>query len=180
MNNDTLYDQIINTRIEWKNVFASKEVTLDNAFMALGQEFHNLYKYLLLLEQPVRFAFTTQQEEQFNAFFEQIQDECSSIFGFEIVASIRRLGLITFRLAMIMTILAVNDGTGLYPLMVCTDDIFNSSMTIIKTLLKHTLKVYEMLPVTDENNPTTAFTAIKNVFLDSSNMTIIVSHDRHN
>ncbi len=81
---------------------------------------------------------------------------------------------------MIMTILAVNDGTGLYPLMVCTDDIFNSSMTIIKTLLKHTLKVYEMLPVTDESNPTTAFTAIKNVFLDSSNMTIIVSHDRHN
>lgn len=157
----------MNTRIEWKNVFASKEVTLDNAFIAIGQEFHNLYKYLLMLEQPVRFAFTPEQEERFNDFFEQIQDECSSIFGLEIVASIRRLGLITFRLAMIMTILAVNDGTGLYPLMVCKDDIFNSSMTIIKTLLKHTLKVYEMLPVTDENNPPTAFTAIKNVFLDS-------------
>lgn len=157
----------MNTRIEWKNVFASKEQTLDNAFIALGHDFHNLYKYLLLLEQPVRFAFSPQQEEQFNLFFEQIQDECASIFGTEIVASIRRFGLITFRLAMIMTILAVNDGTGLYPIMVCTDDIFNSAMTIIKTLLKHTLKVFEILPMNNDNIPSAPQTAIKNVFFDS-------------
>ena len=157
----------MNTRIEWKNVFASKEQTLDNAFVALGHDFHNLYKYLLLLEQPVRFAFSPKQEEQFNQFFEQIQDEYSSIFGFEIVASIRRFGLITFRLAMIMTILAVNDGTGLYPLMVCTDDIFNSAMTIIKTLLKHTLKVFEILPMNNDNILSAPQTAIKNVFFDS-------------
>lgn len=157
----------MNTRIEWKNVFASKEQTLDNAFVALGHDFHNLYKYLLLLEQPVRFAFSPQQEERFNTFFEQIQDEYSNIFGFEIVASIRRFGLITFRLAMIMTILAVNDGAGLYPLMVCTDDIFNSAMTIIKTLLKHTLKVFEILPVNNDNIPSAPQTAIKNVFFDS-------------
>ena len=157
----------MNTRIEWKSVFASKEQTLDNAFVALGHDFHNLYKYLLLLEQPVRFAFSPKQEEQFNQFFEQTQDECSSIFGFEIVASIRRFGLITFRLAMIMTILAVNDGTGLYPLMVCTDDIFNSAMTIIKTLLKHTLKVFEILPMNNDNILSAPQTAIKNVFFDS-------------
>ena len=157
----------MNTRIEWKNVFASKEQTLDNAFVTFGHDFHNLYKYLLLLEQPVRFAFSPKQEEQFNQFFEQIQDEYSSIFGFEIVASIRRFGLITFRLAMIMTILAVNDGTGLYPLMVCTDDIFNSAMTIIKTLLKHTLKVFEILPMNNDNILSAPQTAIKNVFFDS-------------
>ena len=157
----------MNTRIEWKNVFASKEQTLDNAFVTFGHDFHNLYKYLLLLEQPVRFAFSPKQEEQFNQFFEQIQDEYSSIFGFEIVASIRRFGLITYRLAMIMTILAVNDGTGLYPLMVCTDDIFNSAMTIIKTLLKHTLKVFEILPMNNDNILSAPQTAIKNVFFDS-------------
>lgn len=137
----------MNTKTEWLDVFEKKtEDTLDDFFKKLGDKFFGLHLKLKEFEEPIHFVFTKQQQEEFNSFFEKTQKDYIDIFGLEIVASVRRLGLITFRMAMILTILTYFDKVELKNTMVCNDTIFNCTMTIIKVLLSHTTKVYEMLP----------------------------------
>ena len=55
--------------------------------------------------EPMVFRFTTPQKEEFNKFFSGIQEKYARLYGLDIVGSIRRLGLITYRIAMILTAL---------------------------------------------------------------------------
>ena len=114
----------MNVRLEWLNVFADNEETLDQYFEHLGKQFYELYR-ILQASQPIRFALSAQQQEQFNSFFAQVQKEYSNLFGLDIVASVRRLGLITFRIAMILTSLRIIDGGQISNLIVCDDSDFS-------------------------------------------------------
>ena len=156
----------MNIRLEWKNVFAESQETLDESFKKIGNEFYDLYK-LLKTQQRIRFAFTTSQQEQFNAFFEHVQTEYSMLFGLDIVASIRRLGLITFRIAMILTVLNVQEYEDLSQILLCSDTDFSTTMIIVKTLLKHTSKVYETLPIKESNVIAKGQYVMKQLFYDS-------------
>ena len=156
----------MNIRLEWKNVFAESQETLDESFKKIGNEFYDLYK-LLKTQHRIRFAFTTSQQEQFNAFFEQVQTEYSMLFGLDIVASIRRLGLITFRIAMILTVLNVQEYEDLSQILLCSDTDFSTTMTIVKTLLKHTSKVYETLPIKESTATAKGQYVMKQSFYDS-------------
>lgn len=160
----------MNTKTEWLDVFEKKtEDTLDDFFKKLGEKFFGLHLKLKEFEEPIHFVFTKQQQEEFNSFFEKTQKDYIDIFGLEIVASVRRLGLITFRMAMILTVLTHLDKVELKNTMVCDDTIFNSTMKIIKVLLSHTTKVYEMLPCNKPqlqtgNTQTTFFNNLPNQF----------------
>ena len=155
----------MNIRLEWKNVFDDNQETLDDTFIKIGHEFYELYK--LLSTQQMRFAFTPSQQKQFNDFFEQIQNEYSTLLGLDIIASIRRLGLITFRIAMILTVLNIREYEDMSQILLCSDDDFSSTMTIVKTLLKHTSKVFRTLPIKENGTTSNGQVVIKQVFYDS-------------
>jgi len=102
---------------------------------------------------------------QFNSYFDEIQKEYANCFGLDIVASIRRLGLITYRLTMILSTLRIMDEGNISNIMVCGDIDFQTALTMVKTLLKHTAKVYqELMPITDS---TAEKTQIRQTFLDN-------------
>ena len=155
----------MNVRLEWLNVFADNEETLDQYFEHLGKQFYELYR-ILQASQPIRFALSAQQQEQFNSFFAQVQKEYSNLFGLDIVASVRRLGLITFRIAMILTSLRIIDGGQISNLIVCDDSDFQSSIIMARVLLQHTAKVFGSLPTTESNAPN-GQTVIRQTFLDN-------------
>jgi hypothetical protein len=155
----------MNVRLEWLNVFADNEETLDQYFEQLGKQFFELYR-ILQASQPIRFALSAQQQEQFNSFFAQVQKEYSNLFGLDIVASVRRLGLITFRIAMILTSLRIIDGGQISNLIVCDDSDFQSALTMGRVLLQHTAKVFGSLPTTESNAPN-GQTVIRQTFLDN-------------
>lgn len=155
----------MNVRLEWLNVFADNEETLDQYFEQLGEQFYELYR-ILQASQPIRFALSAQQQEQFNSFFAQVQKEYSNLFGLDIVASVRRLGLITFRIAMILTSLRIIDGGQISNLIVCDDSDFQSSIIMARVLLQHTAKVFGSLPTTESNAPN-GQTVIRQTFLDN-------------
>ena len=155
----------MNVRLEWLNVFADNEETLDQYFEQLGKQFYELYR-ILQASQPIRFALSAQQQEQFNSFFAQVQKEYSNLFGLDIVASVRRLGLITFRIAMILTSLRIIDGGQISNLIVCDDSDFQSALTMARVLLQHTAKVFGSLPTTESNAPN-GQTVIRQTFLDN-------------
>ena len=155
----------MNVRLEWLNVFADNEETLDQHFEQLGKQFFDLYN-ILKASQPIRFALSAEQQKQFNSFFAQVQKEYSNLFGLDIVASVRRLGLITFRIAMILTSLRIIDGKEPSNLIVCDDSDFQTAITMARVLLQHTAKVFGSLP-TSESNALNGQTVIRQTFLNN-------------
>ena len=78
-----------NVRIEWKDVFAVRETALDSFFEHLGKRFSDLHQFLQS-SQPLLFVLSDAQQADFNAFFGRIQHEYASVFGLDILASVRR------------------------------------------------------------------------------------------
>lgn len=153
----------MNVRLQWLNVFAEGEQTLDHHFEQYGRQFFDLYR-ILQASEPIRFALSHQQQEQFNRFFEQVQTEYTNIFGLDIVASVRRLGLITFRIAMILSALRIIDNGNIGSTIVATDADFNTALTMARVLLKHTAHVFGSLP-TSESSSANAPTVIRQSYL---------------
>lgn len=135
----------MNVRLVWNDVFAIQDEALDRQFEDYGRQFFDLYRSLKI-SYPIRFALSPSQQKEFHAFFEQIQNEYSSVFGIDFVASVRRLGIITFRIAMIMSSLRILEDANFSNVMVCSDDDFFTAKSMVEILLKHTAKVYQMLP----------------------------------
>lgn len=144
---------VMPTEIVWHDMFdASEGPTADELFKEIGRDFYQFHK--LLGAQPIRFTLKQKQQRRFNAFFSKTQAEYAALFGNDIIASVRRLGLILFRFAMILTVLRqMDDGAfplalddGKEALLVCTDADFDTALAMVKVLLQHTVRVFQALP----------------------------------
>lgn len=136
----------LRTKLVWKDVFRTEsDTTLDEHFERLGEEFNDFYTTLKEFG-DIRFELTKPQQNSFNKWFEPLQYEYVQKYGEEVIASIRRLGLITFRIAMILSALRIMDDGNFEHTLVCIDDDFNSAMIIAQVLVFHTTKVLRELP----------------------------------
>jgi Protein of unknown function (DUF3987)/VirE N-terminal domain len=147
----------------WKNVFASKtENGLEHHFQNLGNEFYNFYCEMLKQKQ-IEFALTRFQEEEFNKFFSHIQDLYIALKDDEYIATIRRLGLIAFRLMMIKTALRVMENGDVSDTIICDDIDFQNTLKMVEVLIKHSAEVYSNLisetPVAKTKKPKDLFLA---------------------
>ncbi len=143
----------IQTRLVWNDVFANSDSeTLDIYFKRLGLQFYELYKSLKASD-AIRFHMTKKQQREFNIFFDGIQREYSDLFGLDIVASVRRLGVITFRIIMILSALRIMDNGELPKVLTCCDDDFKSAKRILTVLLQHMVRVYGMMPKSHAEKP---------------------------
>lgn len=137
----------MNIRYEWKDVFAGESgQTLDHYFDHLGVQFYDLYKCLESQAEPMRFCLTVSQQQQFNSYFEQTQIQYIELCGEDYIGTVRRLGLITFRLAMILTAVRIMDTGELHSPLVCIDTDFNIAMEMVKVLVQHAAHVFQQLP----------------------------------
>ncbi|HAH23535.1 MAG TPA: DNA primase [Prolixibacteraceae bacterium] len=152
----------MNTRPEWKDPLAKGNRDLEDHFDALGKEFFPLYK--ALSEYPdIEFSFTDEQHDLFNAFFVQIQEKYLGLQGLEYIATIRRLGLIAFRLAMILTSLRIMETGNFNPKMQCSDIDFQRVLSMIRVLIRHSSHVFSQLP---SGNKSTKAGSNKELFLN--------------
>ena len=136
----------LSTKVMWQNVFEQSGArTLDDQFRALGEEFHDFHT-LLADYGKIRFHLTVEQQRRFNEFFEQAQVQYVDELGEDIIASVRRLGLITYRIAMIMSALRIMEDGCFEDNIICRDVDFETALVISDALLHHTTKVFEELP----------------------------------
>src|SRR5574344_849593 len=154
----------MNVRPVWNDVFAnSSDQTLDSYFNHLGMQFFDLYKHLEYQSEPIRFCLTSGQQQAFNAYFAQTQNQYLCLYGADYLATVRRLGLITFRMAMILTALRIMDDGDIHSPLVCRDNDFNTSLSMVKILVLHAAQVFQQLP---SEAVTTAPKNQKQQFLD--------------
>ena len=131
----------------WKNVFAGNEnAPLELQFDKIAYEFQTLFYNLQQQPQRLRFAFSTQQQEKFNVYFENIQQQFHFKFGDSFIGTVRRLGLSTFRVAMILTALRLYENRNFSQTIVCTNIDFQTALTITQTLIHHAALIFHQLP----------------------------------
>lgn len=139
---------VMQTELVWHDMFShSDSSTADEQFKQIGLDFYAFLKKFP--KNPVQFTLSRAQQKQFNAFFEATQLHYAQQLGDEIVASVRRLGLILFRVAMILSVLRLIDEVPPKKIgerLVCIDADFDTALAMVKTLLQHSVAVFQTLP----------------------------------
>jgi hypothetical protein len=136
---------VMNMKLIWKDVFASKtENGLDVHFEKLGNDFYSLYQ-TLQANPDVYFSLTPSQQLQFNQFFEKMQTLYVNIQEEEIISSVRRLGLIAYRIMMIFSALRIMEDGEITQNLYCNDTDFQNTLDMITILVKHSSYVYSQI-----------------------------------
>lgn len=136
----------LESELSWKNVFeGSVRMCLNEQFRSLGQIYYGFFEKLCKAPQ-LTFTLTDRQAREFNTNFSSSQMEMSIVYGEGMVASIRRLGLIIYRIAMVLsTLRMMENGQPDCGKLVCQDIDFATAMHIATILEMHTAAVFEDL-----------------------------------
>ncbi len=134
----------------WRNMFERNERTLEDLFLGYGNRYKSIYDELTARnEDPIEFRLSIEQQTLFNNFFNELQVEQVGLHGDDLIAFVRRLGLVCFRMALVLTVVRHE---GRHPIidplsrsMVCLDVDFKIAMAIVNALINHTGYVYTNL-----------------------------------
>ena len=132
---------------DFKNPFVSHQrVNYTEFFEVKGTQMYDLYQTLIDQPSPLEFRFTAEQGEIFTQQFNALYKRNRMLLGNDFNANSRRLGLITFRIAMVLRSLRVlEDGDYSNPL-ICNETDFQTAIQIAFTLEKHAIAVFQNLP----------------------------------
>jgi len=135
---------------EFKNPFIShRPVNYTDFFQEKSGIISDLYQQLNNLREPISFQLTENQGQQFTEQFNVMLSRNKLLLGRDFDANIKRLGLITFRIGMILSALRILEEGELPNPMICSDLDFQTAMTIATTLEKHAIAVFQNLPNND-------------------------------
>jgi hypothetical protein len=155
---------IFNAPPIWRNVFERNTANgLEAHYLEKGKLFYQLYKHLTKLNK-VEFKLKPEQMDKFNNVLSEYQKEFYDQYGTNSLDIIKRLGIITFRIAMILTTLRkgveLKDETEMF----CTDTDFKIALSILETLVEHSAVVYSLLPKESSFN---SFMSLRDKYLES-------------
>jgi hypothetical protein len=136
----------IDIETTWKDVFEDTNTDFEAQFIELGQDVLSLYLRLEPLSNPIRFGLTQQQKTQFNKAFSQWQTEIGALSDNELIATIRRLGLMCFRMAMQLSVLRLTENNQDLPTeIICTDLDFDLAFRLTAVFREHAIAIYDFL-----------------------------------
>lgn len=135
---------------EFKNPFVShRPVNYTDFFQEKSVIIFDLYQQLNSLREPISFQLTEEQGQRFTEQFNAMLLRNKLLLGRDFDANIKRLGLITFRVGMILSALRILETGELPNPMICSDLDFQTAMTFATTLEKHAIAVFQNLPNND-------------------------------
>jgi hypothetical protein len=141
---------------DWNDVFAdSSDVSLDDIYAALGRDWNEVYQRISRFEH-ISFSFTPQQQVQFNEHFSVLHEEYLQRYGEGFLSSVRRMGLIVFKISMVLSLMRCMEFADESEEFVCEDADFSVALTIGDTLLEHSAKFYMTFP-SDTRNGTYSY-----------------------
>jgi hypothetical protein len=152
----------LNRRLEWISPFKKMVKPLDEVYEDLGKESLELYHLMKRLgNRSIQFTLNDDQIRRFNLFFSELLMEQFAMLGDGITSFIFRLGLSTFRIAMVLSLLRrYSDWDHREPFFAeneqalpCGEKDFNMALTIMNTLVNHTATIYSALAKDDEGLP---------------------------
>ena len=135
----------LDTKLVWNNVFAnSGNETLEDYFQTLGKEYQDFFN-ILKATTDITFYFTAEQEADFNATFDEWQQTYVETCGEEFVATVRRLGVIMYRIAMCLSALRIMEDGNFEDTLCCMDEDYRTAKIIADVLIQHDARVFHSL-----------------------------------
>jgi len=132
------------------NPFISYQpINYDYFFTQRSYEVYHLFEKLSKLKLPVLFELTEDQGLRFTNLFQSLLEKNKMLLSRDLDANTKRLGLITFRIAMVLTalrLMEIQPGTKIPSKLICSDNDFNTALTIATTLESHAVAVYQHMP----------------------------------
>lgn len=134
---------------EWKDVFEEKR-DLTAIFKSISIELANTARPYLQSYQPgideyIMYQLSKEQEVNFNSICKNLVEGLQHIYGHDIRGAAFRLGLIFFRLTMILSVIRAVGNGELSNKVYCTDDDFDTAASMIDTLSYHTAQIFTQL-----------------------------------
>jgi len=131
---------------QFRNVFDQRKQVYPEYFAQLGEHFLDLYNNLESREEPIAFSLHPNQQAEFVHRFGEWKDELGEFVGADLDGVVHRLGLISFRIAMIFsTLRAFGSGT-LSDSLSCEQVDFANALTLVSALRKNAINIYYRLP----------------------------------
>lgn len=93
----------------------------------------------------VVFQMDKEEKEFFINWFTELEKRLHEMYGDNITSSVRRLALITYRIAMVLSIIRVMDQKEIGNTIQCTHDDFYIAISMVDCLLNHTIAIYNQL-----------------------------------
>jgi hypothetical protein len=129
---------------------SQKKLDLTKYFSLLGEDVFEFFKRLEDLEYNINFSFTEEQWRIFHDYFEEWHENARNLFGDGIMASIKRLGLMTFKIGMILTASRLMKEDELPEEISCSDVDFETAIKIASCCKSHMISVYSRLITKDK------------------------------
>lgn len=135
--------------MEWRDPFAGKEPAADR-YREIGESVKQMYDLLVRRrDNRIQILLTDGQKLAFNEHFKPLLPEQIGLYGFDFAAFIVRIALVAFRMMMVLTTLRNYEQGQLadtqQQAFVCSDNDYQTAMTIIDCLVAHTAYVYTTL-----------------------------------
>ncbi len=136
----------------WKDVSPKGTIfDKDAIFSKAGEEAFELYSLLLNREKPLEIKLTESQWERLNSDMTIVTDLYINLQKTDMLSSIKRHGVIMFRICMILTILrnrkTIANQTELY----CEDSDYDIAFNIIKCTIDHSIEISNILNTSNYN-----------------------------
>jgi hypothetical protein len=93
----------------------------------------------------VEFQMDEDEKESFIEWFASLENELQEVYGDDIIPSLRRLALITYRIAMVLSIIRVIDEPNIGKTIECSHNDFYVAISMVDVLLKHTIAIFKQL-----------------------------------
>eukprot|EP01029_Cantina_marsupialis_P015965 TRINITY_DN353_c0_g2_i6.p2 TRINITY_DN353_c0_g2~~TRINITY_DN353_c0_g2_i6.p2 ORF type:complete len:876 (-),score=76.81 TRINITY_DN353_c0_g2_i6:18510-21137(-) len=133
-----------NGDIKYKSPFSKRgKFNFKKSFDKHSLKVLELYKKLNLLNEPIEFRLTEKQIIKFDMVFDATLERNKLLFGSKFSGNSIRRALICYRISMILSALRLIGQEHLPDVIECSDQDFETSLAIVKTLEKHAIVVFE-------------------------------------
>lgn len=111
-----------------------------------GELFKDIYENLKALEGPIKISLTEKQRKEFLETFRAWKQSLNGSFKGDLGGAVNRLGIICFRIMMILTTLRFIENIEKQKELICTDEDFDNALKMGE-IFKHTaVSIFKQLP----------------------------------
>ncbi len=130
---------------EFKNVFEINKNNYKDVFSNCSDEVFTIYDTLISRNTELSIKLTETQSRVFFKEFSRLRSMILEKHPQDIISNLNRLGLITFRICMILTILRNRDNLKTHDEIYCTNKDFIISLRIVRTILTHIILTHSTI-----------------------------------
>lgn len=130
----------------WNNPSQLSFVNLNEYFNQIGEEVYDMVEYLR--KYPTKVHLSSVQWEVFNSRFEVLLKETNFLYGDDTISIVRRLGLVVYRICMILTAINKVQNGDLTEQLECTDEDFSIALNLSEIFLQHSITAFKTIPKT--------------------------------